>query len=133
MPTRPSGSLVSARPRAASKLSKYASVVSTRWPTTSRTCQCPAPVGASHASGGVARANICSASRRTTRKRLSLLCGSMKFHSLIAGSFAPRGLGRLRDGAWSLRRFGDEHVSFEDADAFAVKLDAGAVGVANVE
>src|SRR5581483_10264333 len=45
--------------------------VSTRWPMMSRTCQCPAPVGASQTPGSPASASMASASSRTARRRLS--------------------------------------------------------------
>ncbi len=38
----------------------------------SRTCQWPAPVGASHAPGSEARVSMALASSRTVRSRLSL-------------------------------------------------------------
>lgn len=72
IPRTPSASGAGRLPRAASKLVKYPSVVSTRCPMMSRTCQCPAPVGASHTPGSDASSNMVAASSRTTRSRLSL-------------------------------------------------------------
>jgi hypothetical protein len=72
IPRTPSGSGAAPVPRAASKLVKYPSVVSTRCPMMSRTCQWPAPVGASHAPGSDARVSRAVASSRTARSRLSL-------------------------------------------------------------
>ena len=72
IPGRPYAAGISVPPRAASNATKYASVVSTMWPTTSRTCQWPAPVGASQASSLSTMAKNCSASLRTTRRIVSL-------------------------------------------------------------
>src|SRR5581483_7004202 len=83
IPRTPSGSGAGPVPRAASKLAKQPSVVSTRWPTMSRTCQCPAPVGASHTPGSAASATMAPASSRTARSTLPLDALSMKFHSLM--------------------------------------------------
>ncbi len=71
MPRTPYASHGSALPRAMSKEVKYDSVVSTRCPITSRTSHPSEPVEEVHTTSGSARASIPSASRRTTRSRLS--------------------------------------------------------------
>ena len=106
--------------RVPAKRSRYASVTSTMWPTTSRTCQWPAAVPHSQLVGSEASSSSPAASSRTTRSRLALLAALNGFHSsllstMVAIAVPPMNHGAGVDGSRVPAPAGGEHVVAESA------------------